>query len=565
MRRSVPRRTGRSVRQLEPMSASFKNDTVHQERVNVEMFRAIETLGRKLERVEDERDRLARRLALIESAATVDEKTGKLYLPVVVDAPLPLQANASAAPRWMIATTLMSSALAILALGVVIFRPDSPSLTPQQMAALTLLTQPQLARLEENNWTRVVPEEDRTDAVLQRNQGLPEEAVLAQEEDLAVPVESLALSDEIQTAVAAIEPAAAPAPAPVVEAPVETAAIAIAEVPVEKPLPPVEKVAEVQPDAAPAAVSSKTQKSLSAVVPETITPAPAYTVSVIPPDKKLPPEIAALEARAFDGVPEAQHDLATLYAAGNVMAQDYKRAVYWFNRAADGGIANADYNLGVMFQQGLGVKKDLSKSVAWYERAAELGHPEAMYNLGIVNIEGIGVDRNIDRGVAFFKRAANAGVAQAAYNLGVLYESSFIGPVDTGKALEWYTVAADSGHADAESAVHRIQSQLADAAGVAQDHQALTLAEMVEPAAGEYGEGDASSPEDDIPAPAFVSNLVADIQEQLVRLGYLPAAKPSGAMEPKTEDAIRAYQKKAGLKVDGKPSRDLLQKLSAAK
>ena len=79
-----------------------------QARVNAEIFTAVEILGRKLERVEAERDRLARRLALIESAATVDEKTGKLYLPVVMNQDSAPQKE-YAAPKWMISASVAPS------------------------------------------------------------------------------------------------------------------------------------------------------------------------------------------------------------------------------------------------------------------------------------------------------------------------------------------------------------------------------------------------------------------------------------------------------------------------
>src|SRR5690606_36245003 len=92
-------------------------------------------------------------------------------------------------------------------------------------------------------------------------------------------------------------------------------------------------------------------------------------------DPYLPTVYADLEMRAYDGIAEAQHDLAALYAAGGRVRQDYPRAVYWFQRAADAGIANAYYNLGVMAQQGLGMGRDAQKSFDFYSRAARLGHP----------------------------------------------------------------------------------------------------------------------------------------------------------------------------------------------
>jgi 5-enolpyruvylshikimate-3-phosphate synthase len=100
-----------------------------QERVNAEIFTAIEILGRKLERTESERDRLARRLALMESAATVDETTGKLYLPVVVNSEAAPYATAQGAAKWTVMASLMSSAIALFALGIVLFRAPEPVLT----------------------------------------------------------------------------------------------------------------------------------------------------------------------------------------------------------------------------------------------------------------------------------------------------------------------------------------------------------------------------------------------------------------------------------------------------
>src|ERR1700722_12817573 len=93
------------ARLLDPSNAALDG----QARINAEIFTAVEILGRKLERTEAERDRLARRLALIESAATVDEKTGKLYLPVLAQQD-ETPAKEYATPKWMISATLMSSA-----------------------------------------------------------------------------------------------------------------------------------------------------------------------------------------------------------------------------------------------------------------------------------------------------------------------------------------------------------------------------------------------------------------------------------------------------------------------
>jgi len=483
---------------------------IGQQRVNAEIFMAMEILGRKLERSETERDRLTRRLALIESAATVDAKTGKLYLPVVMDPAAPPRVAERATSGWVVAASLMSCTIALFALSLTLFHEPQPALTQEQVAMLDTMKTSQFslrATPENNAWKRPAAEAPMPEAPpeLARQEQTAEASKLADVPVVNVP------------AVVAIAPQAAPIKAP-----------------------------EPQP-----AELAKAERTLSIPREEpvkvvTAAEAPAQD---LPPDSGLPEKLAQLEARAYHGIPEAQHDMATLYASGKLVAQNYTRAIYWFTKSADGGVANANYNLGVIYQQGLGGKADMPKALAWYAKAAELGHPEAMYNLGIAYLEGIGTKADIEKGVSYFKRAAKAGVALAAHNLGVLYESNFIGAIDTDKALEWYRVAADTGHAEARTAVARLSGAAAD--------QALTLADTTEPAAGGSSLVDGNNR---ALAPKFKNDLLAKVQQELVHQGLLSGAV-DGLMTPQTEDAIRAHQKKLGLREDGLASEVLLDNM----
>jgi hypothetical protein len=62
--------------------------------------------------------------------------------------------------------------------------------------------------------------------------------------------------------------------------------------------------------------------------------------------------------------------------------------------------------------------------------------------------------------------------------------------------------------------------------------------------------------------PAYDPSMVAGVQQQLVRLGYLHSA-PDGAFGPRTSAAIGQYQQATGLPVDGVPSGGLLARLQA--
>lgn len=427
-----------------------KDDTAlsHQERINREMFRAIEMLGRKIERAQHADADVMQRLIDIESAATVDEATGKLYLPAVVAAPQP--PAVVRAPRWHGVAAVTSGVLAATAIALVLIKGGAPALTPAQLAALEALMHPAAkevaaADIDVRKFTAPPVEMASNEALLSAAELAMMNPAAGNDAPDAVP--DTEEDDNDDTANADPQDGAT-----------QDDDDGMGDVTVAPQTPPEEQVSAAAAD----------------------------TFSVAP-DTSLPTRLAPLEKSAFMGIPAAQHDLAAIYAAGKDVAQDYGRAAFWFRRAADNGVANAHYNLGVMYQQGLGVAKDAGAALRWYETAAKLGHPEAMYNLGIAFIEGVGTPRDSARGIGYFKQAANAGVAQAAYNLGVLYESNFMGDPDNAKAAQWYQVAANEGHGDAKAALQRLNAPLAS----------------VEPAAGDdenYGEGDPTTPDEQFPA-----------------------------------------------------------------
>jgi peptidoglycan hydrolase-like protein with peptidoglycan-binding domain len=73
------------------------------------------------------------------------------------------------------------------------------------------------------------------------------------------------------------------------------------------------------------------------------------------------------------------------------------------------------------------------------------------------------------------------------------------------------------------------------------------------------GQGDAATP-DEINQQRE-KHLLTEIQRGLIRQGLLPPGEPDGLMTQQTEDAIRAFQKKAGLHEDGASSKALLDKI----
>lgn len=324
----------------------------------------------------------------------------------------------------------------------------------------------------------------------------------------------------------------------------------------------------------------------------------------IKPDTALPAVIKEVETQAYNGVPEAQHDLAAIYTAGHGgVPVDFERAAQWFKESAINGVANARYNLGVLYHQGLGVDQDINTAVNWYRAAAELGHPEAQYNLGIAHIEGIGTNYSPEQAAYYFEEAANGGVLEAAYNLGLIHENGLIGASQPNEALFWYKYAADMGSSEAQTALDQLSKTMglfpADIDRIYGEHPkpqktgatsiipqeptgandkmdtitAGTLTPQESELAGETSVGAAIeenfSPDRHVPnlasfdedynskVRAVDAATVAQIQEQLMRLSLYPGP-PDGDYNSLTEDAIRAYQAEFALTPDGRPTQALL-------
>lgn len=71
-----------------------------------------------------------------------------------------------------------------------------------------------------------------------------------------------------------------------------------------------------------------------------------------------PVALKKLKPLAAKGNAVAQNALGFMYANGQGVPQDYKKAMEWYRKAAEQGFASAQSNLGVMYAEGRGVGQD---------------------------------------------------------------------------------------------------------------------------------------------------------------------------------------------------------------
>ena len=89
-----------------------------------------------------------------------------------------------------------------------------------------------------------------------------------------------------------------------------------------------------------------------------------------------------LELQVIKNNDLAQHSLGKMYATGEEVAQNHKKAFEWYQKAADQGYAPAQHSLGNMYENGKGVAQSFDKAVKWYKMAADQRYAPAQYDLG---------------------------------------------------------------------------------------------------------------------------------------------------------------------------------------
>ncbi len=158
----------------------------------------------------------------------------------------------------------------------------------------------------------------------------------------------------------------------------------------------------------------------------------------------------ALRARAAQGDPKAQFNLASAYYRGKGVPQDYAEALRWYKMAADQGEPDAEDGLGYMYVTGRGTKQDYAEALRWYKRAAEHGDAKGQFDLATVYDDGIGVPPDYIEASRWFRKAADQNYAKAQDGLGYMYYARRGLPQDYAQAFFWYRKASQQGYAKAE-------------------------------------------------------------------------------------------------------------------
>jgi TPR repeat protein len=129
------------------------------------------------------------------------------------------------------------------------------------------------------------------------------------------------------------------------------------------------------------------------------------------------------------------------------------------NGHTSAGNGYALFNVGLMHERGLGkVAQNYKVAVEYYQKAVKEEVKDAYCNLGNILALGLGIDqgvpRDINMGIKYLSVGAEEGSRQCAYTLGSLYGKGEFIPLDLKKSFYYLSLAALQGHDQAKRVLH---------------------------------------------------------------------------------------------------------------
>lgn len=322
------------------------------------------------------------------------------------------------------------------------------------------------------------------------------------------------------------------------------------------PAPP-QQFAPSRPNMAAAADTDRVDTFSTASIPPQTHQGPIKLD--LPPDNVGP---LGLREAAADGDARAQFEIAAIYTEGRAVEQDYKQAAVWYERSGAQGFAPAEYRLGTLYENGRGVDKDLQLARLWYQRAAEAGNRMAMHNLAALYAGGGLGTQDFAQAAQWFTSAAQRGMTDSQFNLGMLYARGLGVPQSLTDSYKWFSLAAEQGDKDAGKARDDVARSLSP--DQIQELQKEIAAWKMAPIdiAANFAPLGTWAKDFDPGKPIGDPALVKQVQTALSKLGY-EVGTPDGLIGPQTEQAIKDFERAAGMSQVGKVNPRLLAVLGS--
>ena len=153
------------------------------------------------------------------------------------------------------------------------------------------------------------------------------------------------------------------------------------------------------------------------------------------------------------GNANAQFAIGYYYEYAQGVAKDCNKAIYWYEKAAQQNEIRSQFFLGQIYDNGLDVAKDYVKAFYWFEKAALQGHKDAQFAIGYYYQYAQGVAKDCNKAIYWYEKAAQQNEIRSQFFLGQIYDNGLDVAKDYVKAFYWFEKAALQGHKEAQFAI----------------------------------------------------------------------------------------------------------------
>ena len=164
-------------------------------------------------------------------------------------------------------------------------------------------------------------------------------------------------------------------------------------------------------------------------------------------------KIEELESKAKEGDVTSILELGHIYMDGMGVRKNKKKALSFFEMAADQKSGEALFYIAEIYLSGIPdgetSHSDYSKVVSCYEEAAKLEHFPSISGLGHLYRLGHGVTQDNFKALEIFKKGASLGNANCMNEVAQFYIAGWGVAKDDLEATRWLKKASDLGHGSA--------------------------------------------------------------------------------------------------------------------
>ena len=167
-------------------------------------------------------------------------------------------------------------------------------------------------------------------------------------------------------------------------------------------------------------------------------------------------ELDKLTKLAENSDAEALFKLGQLYQRGDVVEQNYAKAIEFYQKAAELKYDEALFALGRCYYFGIGVKQNYNEAMNYFLKSAKNGNSKSQEFVAQMYYDGSGVEQNYYKAFDYYFKAAAGNNGSAQFSVGYMLAEGIGVKQNIELAKKYLEISAENGNSDAQNYLGKI-------------------------------------------------------------------------------------------------------------